>query len=492
MPKPIEVTAFEGANARSYLRAVFEAYRTGRVVLALPPGAGRQTVPGTKVLDRQSFEEDPGWFEDRLDLIHTDAAAQIAFSSGTTGRPKALLLSHRALSDVVARINEAMQVDDSIREYIGVPVTFSFGFGRARAVAAAGGKAYLPPNGFDPAEIGRMLSAGEINAISAVPTLWRVLLANPSVIGTAGADLRWIEIGSQYMSGQEKAELKALFPNAKIVQHYGLTEASRSTLLDISATTGDALESVGAATGDCAVSISDEGLIRVRGPHLAMGVVGGAGVKPITDADGWLTTADRGQIRDGLLYYEGRIDELINCGGVKIDPTRFEQQLGQALGLSEGIAVGRIADSLRGEQVLIAVAQDSAAHADSLQKVAVEIAESYGLTRGALSFRTVADIPKTATGKVKRAELPDLPDLSAAPAEASADALAQPASRAAELQALWAEVLGVPEVSIHESFYDLGGDSLSALTVIMRMEALGLDPDTARMIFDGKTIAEIT
>ncbi|MCV3273820.1 phosphopantetheine-binding protein, partial [Roseobacter sinensis] len=73
-----------------------------------------------------------------------------------------------------------------------------------------------------------------------------------------------------------------------------------------------------------------------------------------------------------------------------------------------------------------------------------------------------------------------------APADTSAD------PRAAELQALWAEVLGVPEVSIHESFYDLGGDSLSALTVIMRMEALGLDPDTARMIFDGKTIAEIT
>ena len=64
--------------------------------------------------------------------------------------------------------------------------------------------------------------------------------------------------------------------------------------------------------------------------------------------------------------------------------------------------------------------------------------------------------------------------------------------RAAELQALWAEVLNVPTVSLHESFYDLGGDSLSALTVIMRMEALGLDPDTARMIFDGKTIAQIT
>jgi acyl-CoA synthetase (AMP-forming)/AMP-acid ligase II len=134
-----------------------------------------------------------------LPVIATDTPAQISFSSGTTGRPKALLLSHRALNDVVTRINDAMGVTDEIREYIGVPVTFSFGFGRARAVAVAGGQSYLPPNGFDPTEIGRMLKAGEINAISAVPTLWRVLLAHPEVIGQAGDKVRWIEIGSQYM-----------------------------------------------------------------------------------------------------------------------------------------------------------------------------------------------------------------------------------------------------------------------------------------------------
>ena len=109
-----------------------------------------------------------GWFDERLDPIERDAPAQILFSSAKiTGRPKALLISHRALADVTHRINAAMQVDATIREYVGVPVTFSFGFGRARAVAAVGGRSYLPPNGFDPGEIARMLEAGEINA------LWR-------------------------------------------------------------------------------------------------------------------------------------------------------------------------------------------------------------------------------------------------------------------------------------------------------------------------------
>ncbi len=291
---PIEVVAFEGANSRQYLAAVFDAYRAGQVVLALPAGAGSRTVPGTKILDRRSFPADPGWFDARLELIDEDRPAQISLSSGTTGRPKALLLSHRALSDVVRRINAALGVTGEIREYIGVPVTFSFGFGRARAVAAAGGQSYLPPNGFDPTEIRRMLDENRINAISAVPTLWRVLLNAPDIIGEAGRKVRWIEIGSQYMAGSEKEAMKALFPEARIVQHYGLTEASRSTLLDVSGSTGATLESVGQPGETGEVAISEEGLIRLRGPHLAMGLVSGAGLKPITDADGWLTTADRG------------------------------------------------------------------------------------------------------------------------------------------------------------------------------------------------------
>ncbi|NHX27178.1 AMP-binding protein, partial [Escherichia coli] len=154
--------------------------------------------------------------------------------------------SPRNITDTVARLNTAMELDDSVREYVGIPVTYSFGLGRIRAIAAAGGAFYLPER-FDPVEIREMLLAGEINAISAVPTLCRLILATPQVIGEAGRHVRWIEIGSQYMSGAEKAAMRDLFPNARIIQHYGLTEASRSTFLDVSAAPEDQLESVGTA-----------------------------------------------------------------------------------------------------------------------------------------------------------------------------------------------------------------------------------------------------
>ncbi len=433
-PGPIEVVAFEAAHSRAYLTAVFQAWNAGQCVMALPEGAGRKTVPGTKVLARESFAPDPGWFEGTLPERPVDERALIAFSSGTTGRPKAILIAHGALQDVVTRINTAMGVDDTIREYLGVPVTFSFGFGRVRAVAAAGGKSYLPEHGFDPTEIGQMLAAGEINAVSAVPTLWRVLLANKGTISAdAAQNLKWIEIGSQWMTGAEKLELRTLFPNAKIVQHYGLTEASRSTLLDISAAPEDRLDSVGQAVGDVEITIDGEGRIRTRGPHLALGLVSGAGVKPVADADGWLTTSDRGRIDDGWLSYEGRMDELINAGGLKIDPTAFEQAVNTALGVPGAVAAGRLADELRGEKVLVALRHDAGLSRDRVTKAITAEATRIGLIgTGSFELREVADLPLTATGKVKRADLADLADVGSTSAPVAPEA-ASKGSKSGEL-----------------------------------------------------------
>ncbi|MEM6660610.1 MAG: AMP-binding protein [Pseudomonadota bacterium] len=489
---PVETAAFEAANSRAYLKAVFQAWAEGKCVMAQGTAARGKTVPGISIGSRESFEPDPGWFEADMPLRPAGDRALIAFSSGTTGQPKAILLSHGALQDVVSRINGAMGVTSEIREYLGVPVTYSFGFGRARAVASAGGRAFLPEHGFDPSEIARMLAADDINAVSAVPTLWRVLLANKGTISQESAQkLRWIEIGSQWMTAAEKLELRQLFPNARIVQHYGLTEASRTTFLDISAAPEDRLDSVGRAVGDVEIAIDDEGRIRTRGPHIATGLIQEAGIKSVTDAEGWLTTSDRGRIDDGWLYYEGRVDELINSGGLKIDPTAFEAAINTALGVPGAVAAGRLSDPLRGEKVLLVLKQGAGLDRDAVTEAAISEASRIGLTgNGAFELRDVAEIPVTETGKIQRAKLADLPDLTkTADPAASPNAADDP--RTAELQQLWGELLKLDSVPIDKGFYDLGGDSLSALTAIMKMESLGIEADVARGIFDGKTIAEL-
>ena len=355
-----------------------------------------------------------------------------------------------------------------IREYVGVPVTYSFGMGRFRAISAVGGSAYLSPRGFDPLELVRMLESGEVNSLSAVPTLLRILLDSPEVIGTAGKKLLWMEIGSQYMSASEKRRVRELFPNARIVQHYGLTEASRSTFLDVSNATDDGLESVGRPEGAVEIAFDGQGRIRIRGPHVARWRVDAGGLHALCDADGWLQTNDLGQMRDGYLYFDGRADDLINCGGIKIVPDVLEERIRARLGSGSRIAVARVKDAARGEAVLVVT--EGLADLQRLKEAATAAMSELGVAAaGSLHVRQVPAIPVTATGKPRRRELTagfETEQKSAAPGTAQP----VPAGESRDVRSVFQRVFPGTSVEPDDTFESLGGDSLRYIQFSMQFE----------------------
>ena len=496
------VLALPAENSLTFLDHVFACWAEGRVFAIMRDpraleGRGVSVQPVT-------LPEGParlGWarMSHRPDL--SDRPAQITFSSGTEGRPKAIVISHRNLADVVARLNDAMQVTDEIREYIGVPVTYSFGLGRARAVAAAGGAFFLPER-FDPAQIREMLERDEINAISAVPSLWRLILANPQVIGAAGGKVRWIEIGSQFMSAEDKAAMRALFPQARIIQHYGLTEASRSTFLDVSAAPEDQLGSVGTGHGQVEIRITEEGAIAIRGPHVAPGLLGEDGaLVPLADGEGWLVTRDRGEIRGGFLHYLGRLDDQINVAGVKLGAEAIEAEIRALLpAAGEGFAVAPLADAMRGEAVLLAIEAGHADQARLIEEAARLVLGRRGVQVGqgagaALKVMQLDRLPRTATDKVQRRRLPDLwqgeapaPGLMLGAADPAAADLSAAEARIA---GIWAQVVGAARFAPGASFYDLGGDSLSSVQIGLVMEGAGLPRAAVRATMEGRSLREV-
>src|SRR6478736_2260145 len=168
-------------NSPAFVRAAFACLRQGEVFVALRSEKDEQRLKLCPVQRTIVPEEGFGWVTEAGLTDRSERIAQIMFTSGTEGAPKGVLLTHRGLADVVERLDSVMHLDSSIREYVGVPVYHSFGFGRCRAVAAAGGSFYIPERGFNPLEIATLLSEGKINAISAVPSLWRVLLDSGAV-----------------------------------------------------------------------------------------------------------------------------------------------------------------------------------------------------------------------------------------------------------------------------------------------------------------------
>lgn len=491
-----EIVGIVAVNSPAFVEASFAAQAAGQITVPLRSVEDHARISAAGVTRILTPAAGSGWGRLPYAPTRDDAVAQILFTSGTTGEAKGVALTNANIADTTQRLNTVMGVDASIREYVGVPVHYSFGLGRCRAVSAAGGAWYIPPRGFDPIEIAAMLKAGEINAISAVPTLWRLVLAAPDGIAPYAGAVKWIEIGSQPMSRAEKEALKALFPSAVIVQHYGLTEASRATFLSVHAETGAALDSVGVAVGAAEFKLAADDRIMIRGPHVAPLALIREGFRPLTDPDGWLTTEDLGAVEDGRLIFRGRADDLINCGGVKILPDALESDIRLALGIDAGIAVARLADPMRGDAILVAHTRDQAT--DAVQAAALRAAATLGLqAAGAVKILAVDAGPVTDTGKVRRAALAELyaPSSDAAPTASPQGPAEQPADDFAGLETqlltIWREALGRDDVTVDQGFYDVGGDSLSAVGVALGMEKAGFPPELAHGIFDGLSIAEI-
>ena len=481
------LTAIEAANSHEFLQAVFAAYES-ETLFAIARADIDLSAYGAAVTSLSHDSETRGWIRLQHQVVKRDRPAQIVFTSGTEGKPKPIVLSSRNLGDVVERLNDVMQVSDEIREYVGVPVTYSFGLGRVRAISAAGGAAFLPER-FDPVEIRALLEAGDINAVSAVPSLWRLVLSAPEVIGKAGEAVRWIEIGSQYMSAEEKLQMQRLFPQARIVQHYGLTEASRTSFLVISGETDMArLESVGPA-GD-RVRIGEAGAIEIRGDHVASGRIAGDGtLSPLADEDGWLRSSDRGEIRDGMLYFMGRLDDQMNLGGIKVGAEALEARVAALLPGAQGhFALTPVADPLRGEVVLLAAEAPASGMMDLVAAATLQALKEKGVSAGgSLRRLELPTLPRTATNKISRAQLRDM----AVDANTGAEAAQTPADppsfteQEARIGALWTRVLGHSEIAADSSFYDSGGDSLSGLQIGLVMESAGVPRAAINATFEG-------
>ncbi|QEW06246.1 AMP-binding protein [Nitrincola iocasae] len=496
-----QVVGVVSVNSISYVKTLFDCYQSNKVVVLLrsEDDARIDLLGVTEVISPDATK---GWFSEHYDFSVDDRLAQIAFTSGTEGEPKGVLLTHQALSDVTERLNLVMEVNNQIREYVGVPANFSFGLGRFRAVSLAGGACFLPQNGFNPLEIREMLSNDEINAVSAVPSLWRVLLNHKHIFSTEAERLRWIEIGSQYMSQAEKQELRTLFPNAIIAQHYGLTEASRSTFLRIDKLSGPVLESVGCAYGKTEFKLTDSGRIAIKGPHVAKTLLIQGEYVDNLDAQGWFITSDLGEIKDGYLFYKGRADDLINCGGIKLSPDALERDFREKLGIKEGIAIASVADELMGNAVLLSVLNSLNLETRQLQEAMHQVLLGYGVNnRRALKIQWVDQFPLTSTNKVQRKILAEQ-YLQTEQQKSSSDpaplgTLQQTASTiglsAVELEILsiWKQILKTDHIDPDDNFYDIGGDSLSALSALIEMERQGVPSDISRGLLQGLTIREI-
>jgi acyl-CoA synthetase (AMP-forming)/AMP-acid ligase II/acyl carrier protein len=225
-------------------------------------------------------------------------------------------------------------------------------------------------------------------------------------------------------------------------------------------------------------------------------VVRGAGVMRGYDDDpeanrrafvgGWFHTGDEGYLdADGYLFITGRLKELINRGGAKIAPREVDEALMEHPAVAQAVAFA-VPHTRLGEEVAAAVVLrpgTTVTEAEIRQYAAKRLAD-FKVPRRVFVLDT---LPTGPTGKIQRIGLAQRLAAAAPMMEYAA-----PRTEAeAALADVWAQVLDVPRVGIHDDFFHLGGDSLQAVTVLARARDIFGAPLPPESLFVAATVAEL-
>jgi amino acid adenylation domain-containing protein len=445
--------------------------------------------------------------EDPACLTTPDDLAYVMYTSGSTGMPKGVMIPHRGLVNYLTWCTESY----GLTEGSGVPVHTSFAFDLTitslLAPLVAGQRVLLLSDMLDiEALVETLEHVGDLSLIKLTPSHLQIIDRLLPREKAAGA-VRSLIIGGEALHAETLAYWRTYAPNTRLVNEYGPTEAVVGccvyTVPDDAPHIGSVPIGRPIANVQLYVLDRDQQLV----PTGAVGelYIGGAGL-----ARGYLNrpeltderfvphpfahqrgarlyrTGDLVRYRaDGNLQYLGRIDDQVKIRGYRIELGEIENILRQCEGVDESAVLVR--DDKAGEPQLVAYVvptdQDLSTH--GLREELKEKLPSYMVPAAII---VLPAIPLTTNGKIDRKALP-APDMSLA---TRAEEFVAPRSDAEQtLAQIWAEVLRLERVGIHDKFFEIGGHSLKATQVVSRIREVFDVELPLRRIFEQPTVAEL-
>jgi long-chain acyl-CoA synthetase len=400
------------ASAERALGAVRQYTTAAARVILLPEDPSPDgEVPGAVT---RVHWEDTAAVGELPDGSARDRVSLVLSTTGTTGARKLVSLTQRNLLAAARNINERMQIGSTAREVCPLPLHRSFGLGRARCLSLAGGTLIVAPPRGD--RVLALLRQHRATGLSAVPAFFRMLIQTFGPRLARYFDtLEYVEIGSAPMELADKLFLLDAAAHARIYMHYGLTEASRSAFIEFRAERAK-LESLGRPAPHVALRVAAEdgtpcragepGEILVGGEHVASGYWGDPELTATCLRDGWLHTGDCGSLdADGYFHFIGRLDDVMNVGGVKVAPEKIERVARSIPGVLDCAAVaGCDPRGIYGQVPFLYVVGDRRASLCA-RAVKTYCAEQLLPEEVPHEVRFIDEIPRTDTGKIQRGRL---------------------------------------------------------------------------------------
>jgi acyl-CoA synthetase (AMP-forming)/AMP-acid ligase II len=417
--------AYIGRNSVDAALVYFAASKAGVVLVPINPALTQPEVDfivedaGATLVLRDGLDDlvdDDHGDDDPPRRGSSDDVLYQMYTSGTTGRPKGVLLTHRSVLTNCAQVSCGLSytIEPGDRWLIVAPL-----FHAAAVITAFncvfGGGTLVIQQGFDPAQVVDALSAEDIALTTLVPVMIKACLAVDGVADRSYPKLRAIAYGGSVIDEQTLRTAMDVF-GCDFYQGFGQTESSAGltylTELDHRrALDGrpELLRSCGQALPGTELRIVDPetgadlppgqvGEVVARGPQVMVGYWNRPGDDTLRD--GWLHTGDAGSLdEDGYLTIRDRIRDMVITGGENVYPVEVERVLLEHAGVTDAAVIGR-PDERWGEAVhAVVVAAGLDLDLDDLRAHCATHLAGFKVPK---SFELVDALPRNASGKVRK------------------------------------------------------------------------------------------
>ena len=364
-------------------------------------------------------EKDKTMIRETYRLPSEESLAEILFTTGTTGRPKGVMLTYKAVYNILFNTIDGVGVEDTDILLLPLPLNHSFALRVLRAALYKGATLVLQ-NGFTFAkEVENNIETYHCNAMACVPTSYEVMKSQlQDAFAHVMQKFRYIEFGAGSLTVRQRKEITGLLPTVQIFNVWGSSESGGAIFCDVSDVVKDdkRVASLGRPlSGRVDIKIvdvegntidSDEahpGRMAIRGDMQMAGYWNNPDASRETLVDGWLLTGDMAYLDHGDVYMLGRADDIISVGGEKVSPIEVENIAGEYEYISECACIG--ADDpkgVSGQIPVLFVAAKNGYTEEGLLKYLANRMERYKLPQ---EFFLVDSLPRNKMQKIDRKEL---------------------------------------------------------------------------------------
>lgn len=413
-----------------------------------------------------------------LPVLDTGAPAFLVYTSGSSGHPKGVLVSHGNLAWGARNTADAHCLTPGDRSLCVLPLYHM----NAQVVTLlatlwSGGSVVIPSH-FTTDSFWKWAGDYGCTWFALTPTLISQLIEAPGAAPRGPGKVRFARSSSGPLAVARQRMFEERF-QLPLIEAMGMTEAGGAIFSNPLPPKVRKAGSIGIPYGFEAklvnpwgveVETGELGEIAVRGPSVMMGYLGDpAATRQVIDAEGWLRTGDLAYMdADGYFFIKGREKEMINRGGEKIAPAEVDAALLAHPGVIQAVSFAIPHPTLH-EEVAAAVVPRAGWHAteSALRRFLFERLSPFKVPR---RIWLVPELPLGPTGKPLRREV-QARFAALAASTATAAGAAPMSSVERTLAALWAKVLNLPRVEAEDDFFLLGGDSLSWVKLIIAIES---------------------